>query len=306
MIGADFRYPSAFCGTVGHKPSGRLVPSTGHFPMSEDPIKPALCLGPLTRHVEDLMPLLRVLAGPDGVCPVTRDFDIGDPAKVDLSDLTVYKLDTGRWPLMRQSMLDGIDRSARALADRGARIETLEIKELRFGVEIWAAVLEEGTPDSGYADILSPDRKLSVLKELLKMPLGRSRHTLPAMIMVAAEGLTRFAPGRTHQMLALAETMRSKLQVLGDRGIFLYPPYTRPAPRHFSPMLTPFDGACTCTFNVLELPVTVVPVGFDHRRLPVAVQIGALPGNDHLTIAAAGALEEDFGGWQMADPHTLT
>jgi fatty acid amide hydrolase 2 len=84
----------------------------------------------------------------------------------------------------------------------------------------------------------------------------------------------------------------------------LHPPYTRPAPLHRAPLLTPFDFVCTGIFSVLEFPVTVVPLGFDRGGLPVGVQIAGRRGNDHLTMAVAAALEQDFGGWVCAEPRS--
>src|SRR6185503_363040 len=69
-IGGSIRIPAAFCGVVGHKPSGRLVPNTGQFPPAEGPANAYLGTGPLVRRVRDVWPLLRVMAGPDGHDPV--------------------------------------------------------------------------------------------------------------------------------------------------------------------------------------------------------------------------------------------
>ena len=44
-------------------------------------------------------------------------------------------------------------------------------------------------------------------------------------------------------------------------------------------------------------PATVVPMGLDEHGLPLSVQVVATHGRDHLTLAAALALEEAFGGW---------
>jgi fatty acid amide hydrolase 2 len=63
-------------------------------------------------------------------------------------------------------------------------------------------------------------------------------------------------------------------------------------------LLAPFHWVYTGILNVLELPVTQVPLGLDVRGLPLGVQVAAAPGNDHLTIAVARALEERFGGWR--------
>ena len=41
-----------------------------------------LTIGPITRRAEDLMPMLRVIAGPDGIDPYVREMPIGDPADV--------------------------------------------------------------------------------------------------------------------------------------------------------------------------------------------------------------------------------
>ncbi len=50
-------------------------------------------------------------------------------------------------------------------------------------------------------------------------------------------------------------------------------------------------------FNVLEMPVTQVPLGIGSRGLPLGVQVAASHGNDHLSIAVALELERLFGGW---------
>ena len=301
-IGGSIRIPAAFCGTVGHKPTGGLVPSTGHFPGVDAPLARTLCLGPLTRHTEDLMPLLRILAGPDGQCPGVRPFELGDPAAVNLKDLTVFRLDAGRWPFMRDCMVKGIDDAAASLEARGARIEHLDVRGLARGVEIWAAKLEEASPETNYGHIISPDRPFKPYRELFKLLLGRSRHTLPAVVMCAAEDLTRLVPNMARSMIELGDRLQDKIsRALGQDGVFLYPPYTRTAPRHRMALATPFDPACTCIFSVMEFPITVVPVGFSDG-LPVAVQVGANHGQDHLAIAAARALEQELGGWTRANP----
>ena len=79
--------------------------------------------------------------------------------------------------------------------------------------------------------------------------------------------------------------------------MLLYPSYTRTAPRHGRPLLTPIDWVYTAVFNVLELPVTQVPLGLDSEGLPLGVQVAGCPGQDHVTIATAMALEADMGGW---------
>src|ERR1051325_7289404 len=66
--GGSVRIPSAYSGTVGHKPTHGLVPYTGAFPI-ENTIDH---LGPITRTVPDAALLLEVLAGRDGLDPRQR------------------------------------------------------------------------------------------------------------------------------------------------------------------------------------------------------------------------------------------
>ena len=66
--GGSVRIPSAFCGTVGHKPTHGLVPYTGAFPI-ENTLDH---LGPITRTVHDAAVMLGVLAGRDGLDPRQR------------------------------------------------------------------------------------------------------------------------------------------------------------------------------------------------------------------------------------------
>ena len=92
--------------------------------------------------------------------------------------------------------------------------------------------------------------------------------------------------------------MRDELAALvGDRGVILFPPYTRTAPRHGMPLLTPIDFSYTAIWNALEVPVTQVPLGLDGQGLPLGVQVVGMPGCDHLTMSVALALESDLGGW---------
>jgi fatty acid amide hydrolase 2 len=79
-VGGSIRIPAAFCGTVGHKPTGRMVPNTGFWPQCHGDLSAYLVCGPLCRRVEDVMPIMRVLAGPDGHDDVVEPWTLGDPS----------------------------------------------------------------------------------------------------------------------------------------------------------------------------------------------------------------------------------
>ena len=88
--------------------------------------------------------------------------------------------------------------------------------------------------------------------------------------------------------------------ILGDDGILLHPPHPRVAPRHGATVGRAWVLTPAAVFNLLGLPVTEVPLGLNPKGLPLGVQVAAADGNDHLTIAAALALERRFGGWVSA------
>jgi fatty acid amide hydrolase 2 len=47
----------------------------------------------------------------------------------------------------------------------------------------------------------------------------------------------------------------------------------------------------------VRVPTTQVPLGLDARGIPLGIQVGAMHGQDHRTMAVAIALEDAFGGW---------
>ena len=134
--------------------------------------------------------------------------------------------------------------------------------------------------------------------ELARWAVGRSEHTFPALILAAIEGVTKLSRKRTREIQAKGRRLREKIEnALGDDGIMLYPSYPTIAPRHRKPLFPPFQWVYTAILNVVEVPVTQVPLGLAANGLPLGVQVAARHGNDHLSIAVAEALEEDFGGW---------
>jgi fatty acid amide hydrolase 2 len=302
-VGGSIRIPAAFCGTVGHKPTGRMVPNTGFWPPCEGTeLSAYLVCGPLCRHTEDVMPLMRVLAGPDDEDATVRPWELGDPNDVDLKGVTVFPLETNGFTRVGATNRQAIRDAAASLRGRGADVRELDVPRMKKAFLIWSAMMTLGGGPT-YAEVLGNGKPIRPWVELARGLVGRSRHTLPAVAIVALEQAASLAPGRVDKAVAEGRALQAELEeVLGPDGVLLHPPYSRPAPRHGGPLLTPLDFVCTGLFNVLEFPSTVVPLGFDPEGLPTSVQVIGRRGNDHLTVAVARALETDFGGWKRADP----
>ena len=134
--------------------------------------------------------------------------------------------------------------------------------------------------------------------ELARWLFGRSPHTLPAIGLALLEHVPKLLRARAGEFIEAGQRLRAEIcDLIGPLGVMLYPPHPRPAPRHGVPLLPPIQWGYTAIFNVLELPVTQVPMGLNQAGLPVGVQVVGIHGHDHLTIAVARALEDAAGGW---------
>jgi len=303
-LGGSIRLPAALCGIVGHKPTSGLVPGTGHFPWVPDDTSRMLTYGPMTRRVEDLMPLLRILAGPDGVDPHAREIPLGDPETVDLSGVRVFFVEDPPRPKLNPAVRDAVVRAATALENRGATVEPWTSPALGQVFQMWATVLETESAGGAYREVLGDGRPVRLRWEILKYPLGRSEHISIALALMLLETAMKWLPssGKVKLVDAAAKLQRRLEDLLGDNGVLLHAPYSSTAPRHHEMLIRPFDIVPTALFSVLEFPATVAPLGFDARGLPLGVQVAARRGNDHLTIAVARHLEDLFGGWVRAEP----
>jgi fatty acid amide hydrolase 2 len=298
-IGGSIRLPAFFNGVFGHKSSSWLVPNTGQWPPAEGDITRMLAVGPITRRAEDLMPVLSAIAGPDGVDPLTREVELGDPRAVELRGLPVIVSEgASTFPVARE-LLNARERAAGALAAAGAVIRTESMRSIRRAMEYYLATLgaDEG-PDvwtlvSG--DPSKPPRLRTIAREALR---GRGDHTLPLVFLLLGEKLNRRMPaGRKKRAIEAGRTLAREVEdVIGD-GVLLHPPFPRVAPRHGRTVGRPWMILPVAAFNLMGLPATAIPLGLNPDGLPLGVQAVAGRDCDHVSIAVALELERVFGGW---------
>ncbi len=294
-LAADFagsiRLPAFFNGVFGHKPTGGLVPSTGQFPQATGAAARYQTTGPITRRAEDLMPLLKILAGPDGLDTSCRPCEIGDPEAVVLDRLQILLIEDNGTHAVHAELKQACRRAAHAL---GGSLRTLELPLLKKSFAIWSSAVVSAQGES-FRSLLGYSSNTPLFIEFLKWIFDRSQHTFPALGLATLE--TGMKQRKHDRCLRMAGELKDQLQKeLGANGILIYPSYTQTAPPHSVPIFSRFNWVYTAIFNVLELPVTQVPMGLSFNGLPLGVQIAAGIGKDHLTIAAALELEKQFGG----------
>ena len=286
-IGGSIRMPAFFNGVFGHKPTGGLVPNDGQFPLDSDPAMLRYqCTGPLCRRAEDLLPLLRLLA----------DADVG-PDEVDLSALDVVTIEGNGAHRVQPELIAAQRRAVASLRALGARVRTAEVPSLKRSFDIWGSMLSAAR-QVPFRTLLADGGRFSTPRELALLLRGRSAHTLPALGLAIVERWPDLLPGRSTRYAALGRALKEELTgLIGENGVLFYPSFPTVAPRHNTPLRSPFRFAYTAILNVAELPVTQVPLGLDPTGLPLGVQVAAAPGNDAVTIAVARHLERVFGGW---------
>jgi fatty acid amide hydrolase 2 len=299
-VGGSIRMPAFFCGVFGHKPTGGLVPATGHHPLAEGAAQRYLTIGPLARCAEDLMPFLRVIAGPDGSYDCVS-YELGDPDAVRIEGLRVINVVDNGSTHVSEELQAAQRRAADHLASSGASVRTVEVPALARSFEIWGAMMAAAN-HTPFIEHLGDGAPISVGREMLRFMMGRSSHTFPALMLGASEQIPMLRGRRGQRLVEAGRELREQLEsLLGDGGVMLYPSYATVAPRHREPLRWPFRWVYTGIINVMELPATQVPLGLGEEGLPLGVQVVGRRGNDHLTIAIARELERAFGGW--VPPH---
>ncbi|MDE2487662.1 MAG: amidase [Alphaproteobacteria bacterium] len=282
-IGGSIRVPAAFCGVYGHKPSYGLVPTRGQSPMGLEGAGPPLAVvGPLARTAGDLQLALDVLAGPDELEAVGYRLDLPPPRHPALDAYRILVVDR----------LPGV-----ALDD------------------------EIGSALSGLADRLTA-LGASVVGDVGRLPdAAASREVYMGLLQTAmTRGQPGAAPMNAHEYMTLIDRQlgvrREWAALFGDFDVVLAPVTGTVAFPHvdeadwanrvlvINGRETPYrDQLAYPSLPLLpNLPATAAPVGFTRAGLPVGIQVIGPYLEDRTTIAFAGLLEREFGGFRSPPP----
>ncbi len=303
-IAGSIRIPALFCGVFGHKPSPGIVPNTGMWPPTRGTSGRMLAVGPLARRAGDLMPVLRVIAGPDGEDPLARPATLGDPGSVSLRGLQVTTLEeTSRAPIGGE-LRDARERAVGALLAAGASVRSVRLTSWRSAMLPFLATLQAGSgAESGKATIELLEQAGEAAPTWRKLLRAGGLHTAPTRVALAAELLPDAGDSRgRRRLLAAGESIAAELlDAIGD-GVLLHPAHPRVAPKHQRTYGRPWLMTPAAVFNLAGVPVTEVPIGRSDGGLPLGVQVAAGPDLDHVSIAVALELERVFGGWTPPRP----
>lgn len=233
-----------------------------------DPDLTLQTLGPITRHAEDMAPILKVLLG-DNSHLLSLDNNVA------LSKCKFYLLTTQIGGNLT-SMLDpevtlALQRVVDYVEDNyGVTVKSLHLPELYNCLSLFSSEVSRATSTS-----LCKDAGISwVSWELVKMIFGRSSNSFPVLIQALMERMIDFFKisnqnneNNDYEFTDEVLLLKNRVQnILGENGIILSPLHPTLPPYQYQSYTKPFNFLYSAVFNMLGLPATVIPVGLSQSR----------------------------------------
>uniref|UniRef100_T1JLZ4 Amidase domain-containing protein n=1 Tax=Strigamia maritima TaxID=126957 RepID=T1JLZ4_STRMM len=297
-VGGSIRIPSFCNGIFGHKPTPGIVSNEGQLPDSAGKLKNYNTTGPLCRYASDLLPMFKVLAGPN-LDKLKLD------TQVDVKTLRYFYMENdGGGPLVSKvsndikSCFDKINNHL--TGHYGIRTKKVNIENLKHSLGIWGVHMVGSGVSSLREAMADGQGKVYPLLEFLKWLVYMSDHTLAAISMaLLSETIVPTPNSKNYDFYVnkTKELIKEFNDLLGADGVFIYPVSPVVAPFHHQTHLMIPNLGHTAVFNILGLPSTCCTFGLNKNGVPYGIQVVANKYNDHLCLAVAREIEDAFGGW---------
>ena len=305
-IGGSLRCPAHFCGVFSHKPSLDLVPQRGSGPPQTPavPVRGDLSvIGPMARSADDLVLELEIIAGPDELTDGIGYKLILPPPRHDrLAEFRVLVIDEHPLCPTAKSISGALNDLAERLGKAGCQVlrNNPKLPDLALTSRIYRELLS-----AFFSADLPPEVRERV--EAAANALSPDDQSLAAF---GLRGLTISHPEWIRKS-RIRGGLRARRQALFEEiDVVLCPPMPSLAFPHdhssqFARTLdidgtkVPYNDqsvwAGIATLN--GLPATTMPIGRSEGGLPIGVQIIGGYLEDRTTIAFAGVIEREFGGF---------
>jgi aspartyl-tRNA(Asn)/glutamyl-tRNA(Gln) amidotransferase subunit A len=261
--GGSLRIPAHCCGVTAWKPTYGLVPTQGSVPLA-----PTLdTIGLLARSAADLNPGMAALTGGLPDATVRRAVVIRDAL-------------ASAHPAVRRGCQDGID----AVAATGIALDHRDGTELIAAADVPVLTIMQAEAARRHRHLLDDAATDPILRKRLGKGLDIDEATLAQQI---------------DQRPALAAAFIER--VLGPADVALLPvtAIRTPPAAECDPTCPTFSARTlyeltrlTRFVNMIGFPAVAMPVGFDDRGLPVALQAVGRPRTDATLLRLAAAVQD--------------
>lgn len=282
--GGSIRVPSGFCGTAGLKPTTGRMPLTGHIICTGQSLAdPLTQVGPMSKYVDDLFPLLKLTAGPDGSDASVVPMPLEHPVFVKMKGLRVaFYTNNGIVPA-DGDVAGTVQAAAKALSEAGALVEESCPKALASLPAFWTLPF---VADGG-----------EWVRRLLQQsgtqrwdPIIDWHWQLGALSGEKIGGLVRTWQQFRAEMLSWLEKYDVLVCPVNPKASWV---------SGFGDGDKPMvEFTYTAAFNMTGWPAAVVRGGTSNDGMPIGVQVVSHPWREDICLAVAKYLETVLGGWR--------
>lgn len=282
--GGSIRVPSSFCGVCGISPTAGRVARTGHIISFQGYDQSLTTVGPIARHVDDLIQILPIISGNDGIDPYVYDIPLGNPDNVDISKLKFAFYTNNGIAKPTVEIVQTITEISNELANIGIRIDEKRPDIIEQSVEL-------------FLEILWADKGYSLNKILAEVGTKKVSPYLGLASDIKEFDEDCISPKQFAELFERWAMFKSEMgSFFTDYDIILCPVSATPA--HYHGLKDIGVYSYTMTHNLTGWPAAVVPTGTSPEGLPLGVQIVGKPWQEHKVLAVAKYVEEKFGGFQ--------
>jgi amidase len=317
--GGSIRIPSAYSGTVGHKPTWGLVPYTGAFPI-EATIDH---VGPITRTVADAALVLGVIAGPDGLDPrQPRDVVPADYVAAIARGAEGLRIGVVTEGFAQANAEQGVNDAVRTAVDTlvgaGLSAEEVSIPWHLHGAKIWDVIAVEGpttqmVDGNGYGmnwkGLYDPE-VIEHYGNQWRADGSQFSETVKLVLLTGRYAMNRYR-GKHY---AMAQNLAIELRKAYDEALSRYDVLVMPTLPLQATLLPHADApreevipralemiTNTCVTDVTGHPACSVPAGLVNG-LPTGIMIIGGQFDDATVLRVAHAYEQAVGGFPAPPP----
>ncbi len=286
-LGGSVRVPAHCCGIVGLKTTTGRVPQTGYWP----PVPPwtvrANSIGPLARHVDDLILALPILAGPDGHDPVAVSIPIRHPAENRIENLKMA-MHTANGLVTPDAATSGVIAQAASLLETAGCIVDERVPP---GME--------GVLDL-FMGLFAIDDGKFLYDRLQEAGTTETHQMLTGLLQGCAaenagtEDIIGLLSSWHHYQQRIVEFMRGY-------DAIICPVNAYPALPHGDTFDNMPAFSYTYAYNLMGWPAVVLRGGTSPDGLPIGVQIVAPAWCEDVALAIGKFLETELEKWPMPE-----